>query len=630
MNAFLDILQHPFVDAIGWALLHFFWQGALVAGALALGLYLFRGASPNTRYTLCIAALLLLLLLPAATVLQRYLSTPVSFEPEVVVKNEPVKTTTGIDPQPVMIDKPLYLDPPVEPVLQPSLMRSVEARVYAWRHRMFIGWLIGLVFFTIRMAGGLYTLSRLRKNASLITDIQVDKIFVSLMGEMGIKSHVRLRQSKNIQQPILIGWLKPMVLLPASLVAGMPPAQIKAILAHELAHVRRHDYLVLLGQSVMETLFFYHPAVWWVSYRLRVEREYCCDAVAADVTGKAVYAQALAKIEVSRMNLTLGAGDGRLVDRIRHLVVPSVHTGKLRMSWTTLVTVLIGCSALIVACSREKKTDPRPAEEIFREANELARAGSLYEAVNLAEIAAEKGSLCAFEFLTEVTHTRIGGIWFNDSTRAPEVQWAGQDEETSKYWAEQFADALKLEAMEGNTDAMMMLAGVYSSPWGWREHIPKDSLFAREMMKNAAEAGNGRAMWFYGWMYVPKENKEERLTWYRKAALNGEDQVFSLWAYESGDWFEDPRPYFNVASIAIENEAMGVHRWIGRDLKALEEEVRKGDEIAIEWMAIADSLQLHERLATIPQMELPRHERTMLFCPDVTYWRYPQKSSQSE
>ena len=99
-----------------------------------------------------------------------------------------------------------------------------------------------------------------------------------------------------------------MVLLPASLLGGIPMDQLEAILAHELAHVRRHDYLVLLGQSVMETLFFYHPAVWWISHRMRVEREYCCDVEAAQVSDRLVYVQALANLESGRMKLALGRG----------------------------------------------------------------------------------------------------------------------------------------------------------------------------------------------------------------------------------------------------------------------------------------------------------------------------------
>ena len=88
-----------------------------------------------------------------------------------------------------------------------------------------------------------------------------------------------------VEVPTVIGWLRPVVLMPASALSGMGPQQLEAILAHELAHIRRHDYLVNLLQTVVETLLFYHPAVWWLSGRIRVERENCCDDLAVSLCG---------------------------------------------------------------------------------------------------------------------------------------------------------------------------------------------------------------------------------------------------------------------------------------------------------------------------------------------------------
>src|SRR5207245_11758159 len=105
-------------------------------------------------------------------------------------------------------------------------------------------------------------------------------------------------RSALVEVPTLVGWRRPVALLPAGTLAGLSPAQLEALLAHELAHVRRLDYLVNLGQTTAETLLFYHPAVWWVSHRMRVEREHCCDDAAVAVCGDAVgYARALAELE---------------------------------------------------------------------------------------------------------------------------------------------------------------------------------------------------------------------------------------------------------------------------------------------------------------------------------------------
>jgi Zn-dependent protease with chaperone function len=143
---------------------------------------------------------------------------------------------------------------------------------------------------------------------------------------LGVTRPVRVLQSAIVQVPAVIGWLRPVVLLPASALTGLTPLQLDALLAHELAHVRRCDYLVNLVQSMIETLLFYHPAVWWVSRRVRQEREHCCDDLAVSVCGDAfAYARALVGMEGLRApapSFAMAAGGGSLLDRIRRLVAP--------------------------------------------------------------------------------------------------------------------------------------------------------------------------------------------------------------------------------------------------------------------------------------------------------------------
>ena len=119
----------------------------------------------------------------------------------------------------------------------------------------------------------------------------------ALAARLGIRRPVRLLESARVQVPVVIGALRPVLLLPASALTGLAPAQVEAVLAHELAHIRRHDYPVNLLQSAAETLLFYHPGVWWLSARIRAEREHCCDDIAVRVCGDAVgYAEALTSI----------------------------------------------------------------------------------------------------------------------------------------------------------------------------------------------------------------------------------------------------------------------------------------------------------------------------------------------
>ena len=155
-----------------------------------------------------------------------------------------------------------------------------------------------------------------------------------LGARIGLSRPVRLLVSALVQVPTVVGWLRPVVLVPVGALGGLPAEHLEALLLHELAHIRRHDYLVNMLQSVAEALLFYHPAVWWVSGHIRAERELCCDDVAVSVSGDALtYARALAQLESYRpahLSAAVAANGGSLSDRIARLLGqsrPAVRTG---------------------------------------------------------------------------------------------------------------------------------------------------------------------------------------------------------------------------------------------------------------------------------------------------------------
>ena len=219
-----------------------------------------------------------------------------------------------------------------------------------------------LVFFllSLRWLGGLIGVSRLKRSGLQVEDTHLQSVFDALLVNLGITNQARLFTSVHVDQPMVVGWLKPVVLLPLSIATNLPPDQVEAILAHELVHVRRHDYLVLVLQSVMEVLFFYHPAVWWVSRQMRIEREYCCDDLAMKVLGnELVYVTALANLDTRRAGtFALGANDGRLVDRIRRIVHRQNGSVRQRSSWLGVGILLIGCGLLVTACLDWSASDP--------------------------------------------------------------------------------------------------------------------------------------------------------------------------------------------------------------------------------------------------------------------------------
>ncbi len=205
----------------------------------------------------------------------------------------------------------------------------------------------------LRPVWGYRTVRRLRTVGIVKVDETVARTLRSLCDRMQLRQSIELWQSTLIDSPMVVGCLKVVVLLPVALISNIPAAQLEAILAHELQHVRRHDYLANLIQAIAESVFFYHPAMWWISQRMRVEREHCCDDYVVQLLNNPVeYGRALLAIEERRQSiqsqLALSATGGSLLKRVQRLVDPAARSkgrGSLRL---TLIDLLGSC-ALIAA-----------------------------------------------------------------------------------------------------------------------------------------------------------------------------------------------------------------------------------------------------------------------------------------
>ena len=214
----------------------------------------------------------------------------------------------------------------------PALAAPVAWSVDEWLPMFVSVWLAGVVLLTLRLFSGWMWVQRMKSHGARPAPEALQTAAHRLMRRLHIGRAVRLLESTSVSVPTVIGWLKPVVLLPASAMAGLAPNQMEAILAHELAHIRRHDYVVNLFQTVVETLLFYHPAVWWLSRRIRAERENCCDDLAVSLCGDPVaYAAALAELEGLRSttgDLVLAATGGSLLQRVRRLLGVPTHAGR--------------------------------------------------------------------------------------------------------------------------------------------------------------------------------------------------------------------------------------------------------------------------------------------------------------
>ena len=319
-------MNEPLVEAVGRALMHFVWQGAVVGAVTAITLRLLRRSAADVRYVIAAVALSLMATLPVVTGLQAYRAAQIpsrsasalipllSARPD--VSTSTVSSTEGQRVSAVQ---------DVAPAAVPDFER--------WMPFFVLAWMLGVGILAVRLAGGWIWVQRMKSHGAVPADATVQAIVARLSRRLHIARTITLLRSPRVDVPTVMGWLKPTVLLPMSALSGLSPVQVEAILAHELAHIRRHDYLVNLLQTLLETLLFYHPAVWWVSGQIRTEREHCCDDLAVSLCGDPVaYASALAELEDLRgpsSRLVMAASGGVLLNRVRRLLTgPEQHAGR--------------------------------------------------------------------------------------------------------------------------------------------------------------------------------------------------------------------------------------------------------------------------------------------------------------
>ena len=298
----LTWISQAAMNSIGWALLHFVWQGTAIAAVAAVIMALIR--KPSVRYLTGLAALGLMLLLPVATFFYSQQrsddftkSSPLAAAASPIARgNTAASGATSVNP----------------------VSRSKDA--FPW---LVEAWLVGVALLSLRSAGGLLVLERERRRRCAIVADHVLAVCYELQDQLGINRAVQYCESAYLQAPAVIGWFRPIVLLPISTLTGLTDEQLRMVIAHELAHIRRLDAFVNVFQVCTETLLFYHPAVWWLNKRIRAERELCCDEIAVSVCGDAVeYARALTMMEEWRTApaLAMAANRGPLSERIAHLL----------------------------------------------------------------------------------------------------------------------------------------------------------------------------------------------------------------------------------------------------------------------------------------------------------------------
>lgn len=334
--------QHPWSQVLAWTLIHFLWQGALL-GLLAAGtLMLMGGRRPALRYIAACLFLGLMALSPAVTFL-------------------------------VLLPKG-GVGAGVAAAAAPGFREWLQP----WLPTILLAWTAGLALLGLRLAGGLWMVHRLKTVDVFPCPAEWHQVLSRLSRQLGLTRTVRLLRSARVEVPMVAGWIRPVVLLPFAAFTQLDPAQLEAILVHELAHVRRHDFLVNLLQACIETLLFYHPAVWWLSRRIREERELCCDDAAVGLCRDPLgYARALALLEGSRVaapQLVLSSHGGALMRRIQRLLHPQLLPGPRIRNFVLAGLALSAMGATAYALQDKKAEGPQVRKEGKASAKERPEA----------------------------------------------------------------------------------------------------------------------------------------------------------------------------------------------------------------------------------------------------------------
>jgi beta-lactamase regulating signal transducer with metallopeptidase domain len=441
-----DFVGHPFVQALAWTLVHFLWQGAAI-GLVAL--VLMRSSRlPWTRYAIGVGALGAMLIAPIVTLLVQ-LSVSIVADAEVSLASA-LASAAGATLPGVATDAGEALASGV-----PDIMVAAIVGV----------WLAGVGVFGLRLAGGWVVARRVARQAVRPAAAEIQRLALAVGERLGVRRAVTVLESSLVAVPVMVGWLKPVIVLPAAALAGLTPDQLESLLAHELAHVRRHDFLVNLLQSIVEALLFYHPAVWWVSRRVRMERERCCDDVTVGVCDRLVYAEALKELAaMASPRFALAATDGDLLSRIRRVLGHADDQAGRSPRWVPIVivaaTIVLAVQASFVIAAPSARDQarlddvsivrvaPAPTEEVVvSQAVDVPQPQALQAQVERewskrqqydTQAPAREWAAMLKRFQAEMERLQLSGEWQATVAQFEEALAKGQWQET----VAQFEEAL--------------------------------------------------------------------------------------------------------------------------------------------------------------------------------------------
>ena len=345
MNS-ISWLSRGEIVALGWTLLHFCWQGTAVALAYSVVDRMTSRATSGVRYAVALIALLLMPVIVAATFVEEMrVSAPSHANEQAAgaISRLPVDGRHGAVLQEIPLTLALAVDQPN------SWLVARAERVLPWVDCV---WILGMLLLALRAMGGWWQLEQVRRRARTLVPEELERSFKRICNQLQVGQGVALRVSSEVISPLAMGVWRATVILPVSTVLGLPIEELEAVLAHELGHIRRWDYLWNLLQTSIESVLFFHPSVWSLSRAVRERREICCDEIAVQsCAGATVYARALLRLEEQRtiqlrLAVALDGCNGSLLRRVKQVLgdgmaMESTMTSGVRVAAAGAVVVAL-------------------------------------------------------------------------------------------------------------------------------------------------------------------------------------------------------------------------------------------------------------------------------------------------
>lgn len=382
------LIYSKLIENLGWTLVHSTWQITLMAGVLFFVLRIFKSFSASTRYLLSVSALALAFVFPLTTfVLFSKNSAEISRAATHQTENadsiksriQPTGKFSAMD-----YDRSRIASVEIEnnAFSFENLQISFKQNLAASLPLFVLLWILGVSLYTLRLCGGFWQLHKYKTREIFEPDAEWQKRFLRLCRKINVHQIVKLRQSNLVKTPMVIGWLKPLIIVPASVFLQMNPHELETILAHELVHIRRYDNLVNFLQSFVEIVFFYHPGARWISAVIRREREYACDDAVLEIldSWRIVYAEALANLEEIRLltnektpSVIMAASGGKLMQRIERIIEKNteMQANSKQSFWSASLALLL-ISAFLISVFSAQTAFPVNSKTVVTENKKIA------------------------------------------------------------------------------------------------------------------------------------------------------------------------------------------------------------------------------------------------------------------